>query len=363
MNKNHGNRNKHIYYNVSIPHNEIESINGEPTKAIYFEVRSEALLKEPASNYSLSVIRMSIPMDRVPLSIFPIDILQPNINQSIYTISIKWAGFLHKVPVIWNTSNSYAIVPPTITDVKKLIYSEYYSLYSVKHLLDLINASFVTAFNLLVVDGFPLSAPPFFRYDTTTKLINLYVPETYKGEGVNIYCNNLLNNNWYGSFDQKLSGYSTNGENAEFIYNNVIETVSLINGTYPTELYLVSTQEYNTLKNMSSVNSLILTTRALPIKSEWISLQQPKNGISQELTLSSLNIISDFEFDISNSNNIRSNVIYNPTAEYRRANLLSNDLINTIDISVFWKDNSDNLYPLMISANNVLTIKILFEHI
>jgi hypothetical protein len=61
-----------IYYNVSIPHNDAVSINGSPTPANYFEVRQNTLFDGSPKDYSMSVVRFTVPTAYIPLHFFPV---------------------------------------------------------------------------------------------------------------------------------------------------------------------------------------------------------------------------------------------------------------------------------------------------
>lgn len=80
-----------IYYNVIIPHNDAVSAGRSiPTNADYFEIRATPLLSYPANEYLLSVVRMLIPTSEIPIQIIPIDISQPNINKTLYSVTLTY---------------------------------------------------------------------------------------------------------------------------------------------------------------------------------------------------------------------------------------------------------------------------------
>jgi hypothetical protein len=55
------------------------------------------------------------------------------------------------------------------------------------------------------------------------------------------------------------------------------------------------------------------------------------------------------------------NLLYNPSAEYRRISLTSNRPINNIDIQVFWRNKRGELKPFYVWSGGSASIKILFE--
>lgn len=372
-----------VYYNISIPHDDNIAINGSPTPADYFEIRGTPLLPCPAENYTMSVVRFSIPTSEIPIQIVPVDISLSNadINKLLYSVTLKWGAFEHQVFLQWIPTNNYAEVPQTPQLAQDIKYAPYYYLYSVKHLISIINNALTSAYLQIQNDGALITAPPFMEYDEEPGRINLFVPNNYIDEGVQIFANNTLNRNFGYGFDQQLNGFIgvINGKNAEFLINRTgtnIESITapinpvppVIPFFYPVQDYVQLTQDYNTISDMTSFTSIVLISRSIPLRTEWTSTQTlkgpiplgdpiPSNGTTQD---SFLNILTDFEVDISSGFELRNKIIYNPTAEFRRATLLGGNL-TTIDVQAFWKDNYDNLYPIMIPAHDVLTIKLLFE--
>ena len=124
--------------------------------------------------------------------------------------------------------------------------------------------------------------------------------------------------------------------------------------------FYTSQQEFDNSGAMTSFSALIIRSNSLPIINEIISLQN-RNGIN--VSGNSISSISDFEIDLGSNKNLRGYIHYLPTAEYRKITLNGNTPINRIDLEILWKDNYDNLYPVLIPAHQIATIKILFEEL
>jgi len=232
-------------------------------------------------------------------------------------------------------------------------------------------------FDKLVIAGAPITAPAFFDYDPEIDRISLVVPRDYVTNEVLIYSNVPLARNFGRSFDQIYYGYSDDvvvtGKAVLYVVDDDAVNYDVIDQPpYGSQTYIRVAQDYNTTSDISSFTSLVLTTRAIPIRHEWISLQSIKGavplgtqlqGVASNNTTQSgfLNILTDFEIDINSGSELRSRVIYNPSGEFRRVTLRGSSKITTVDVQVFWKDNYDNLYPLQIPAHEELTVKVLFE--
>ena len=88
--------------------------------------------------------------------------------------------------------------------------------------------------------------------------------------------------------------------------------------------------------------------------SNSISSQTPSATIGNRFAL----VITDL---MTNQQGFRPNIIYNPTAEYRRIALTGNMGIRNIDINVFWRSKTGQLLPFCLPSGGSATLKLLFE--
>jgi hypothetical protein len=352
-----------VYYNVSITP---EGRGGTPAE--YFETRTTPIFDGPPSDYNLSVVRFSIPTGYVPIQIIPIDITQPDINQTTYSITLEWSGNIYQEFVIWETQFPTSLAPTVITQYGDERYLKYYSLYSIDYLFNLVNEAYIRAFDKLVLDGAPIIAPPFIDLDNTNYLVSIYVPESYVTNDVKVYHNEFFNRNFVNSFSAKYPNLSL-GREVEIQTKNVALNADILQyPPYPQRIYLEMRQLFSTTQSMSSFDSLVITSRSIPITTEWITSQSKRfegdPQANQAIKGSGfLNILQDFKIDQSKGWELGNVIIYNPTAEYRRITLKGNSPIEHIDVQVFWKDNFDNLHILEIPEHKILSIKMLFEKI
>jgi hypothetical protein len=131
--------------------------------------------------------------------------------------------------------------------------------------------------------------------------------------------------------------------------------------TYPLQDYfIVLKQEISTIDAWSPVSSIVFTSNQLPIvvsqfsASNSISNQVPSATIGNRFAL----VITDL---MTNQQGFRPNIIYNPTAEYRRITLTGNMGIRNIDINVFWRSKTGQLLPFRLPSGGSATLKLLFE--
>lgn len=365
----------YTYLDISIPHDDAVSAGtGAPTPAIFNQVRSEPLFSDYPSKYALSIVRFTVPTNQIPIQIFPI---QPNlppfnntdVNLSIYSVTLTWMAFAHQVYLVWDPED-ITVPAPSFTfpqeDVQLNGKWQYYSMFSFDHFVRMINAALDSACTLLIADGAPVTAPPFFTYDSTNKLFTLHAQTAYNSSLVNpigIYLNTALNGGFRNSFDCLRQSYINDPFNQGrdvkyYIFDRITNRETL---PAPYGASYTAVQEYNAIANMVAFTSLVITSNSMPARAEWLSTQN--NGISPGVSNSSLKILNDFEVLLDTGFETRTFVHYLPTAEYRRLTLQSNVPILTLDFQIYWKDQYDNLYPVMIPAHDIATIKILFEKI
>lgn len=75
----------------------------------------------------------------------------------------------------------------------------------------------------------------------------------------------------------------------------------------------------------------------------------------------SLNIITDFEPIVNGD--VRGNDVYQyvQAGEYRRLDIQDNSPIRKIDLQLFYEDKWGNVYPIYITPNSFMSIKLLFQ--
>jgi hypothetical protein len=139
------------------------------------------------------------------------------------------------------------------------------------------------------------------------------------------------------------------------------------------DIFWVQTQDYESTSSLwSPISSVVFTSTLLPVRTE--ATGQPITFGSGNLGYSSAAIqnafspiITDISLDLANegSDGYRKMIYYAPQAEYRMASMTpSRQPINSIDVSVFWKNRLDgNLYPLTMYNLSSVSIKIMLRRI
>ena len=127
-------------------------------------------------------------------------------------------------------------------------------------------------------------------------------------------------------------------------------------------IYTQMFQEFSTIDTWSPVSSIVFTSNTLPIISNQLSAPlifnngQTSTGIGNNANFAQ--VITDFA---TNQQVFKPNILYTPTAEYRRIDMTGNTPLTNIDINVYWRDKLGQLIPFLLASGSTATIKFLFE--
>jgi len=131
--------------------------------------------------------------------------------------------------------------------------------------------------------------------------------------------------------------------------------------SYPLQDYFILLkQEISTIDAWCPVGSIVFTSNQLPIIPSQFSSSNTTGNVPNSATIGNrfALVITDL---MTNQQGYRPNLIYNPTAEYRRLALTGNMGIRNIDINVFWRSKTGQLLPFRLQSGGSASLKLLFE--
>lgn len=111
----------------------------------------------------------------------------------------------------------------------------------------------------------------------------------------------------------------------------------------------------------SPIAAIVFTSNLLPIVPNQLSNPIVYNEgiiLSQAADNNFAQIITDLA---TNEYGYRCNVLYTPTAEFRRIELTGNTPLTNLDVNVFWRSKFGELIPFKLSSGASASIKFLFE--
>lgn len=147
------------------------------------------------------------------------------------------------------------------------------------------------------------------------------------------------------------------------------DTIPYLGNFYgPTTLtasFEVVRSPYSPAPLWSCVKQLVFTTALMPVNNELVGLPGVRNSNSSlDTDLANNNfspVITDLEVPLITGDEIKPSISYSPSGEYRLTDLQSNTPINSIEISVFWKDQYGVNHSFLLDPGCYSSLKILFR--
>jgi hypothetical protein len=323
-----------VYVNVVF-----QNTTGGEILASYNETKTMPFIDKP-NEYFLTVLRMDIPLNGVPLFIMPIIPNQGNPNLTPFIFSM--GGLSGNV--VYTPDNNH---PAPIQNLPTQVISNYYYVFSFDNFISSINALLV---NIATVG---LSQPaPYFTFDSITQLLTLHYPLSLVTAGLTLSINAPTVN----YFEGFRLFFNTTTDLFTFIVPANSST------PVPTEPmaqpeYLI-TQEYNAMEYWLSLRKIVLLSNKIPINPEIVPAYSSTG--SQTGQFNTLPIITDFVPNIETSAQSRSVAVYNPSAQYRLIDLIKNTQLYDLDLKLMWSDKLGNLFPIFIEIGQQASVKLAF---
>lgn len=370
---------------------DIVSTNFQSTTEInpflrFNETRTNPIIAN-TGEYYMSIVRFSLDTYNLPNFICQIQPQQNDPLKSIYSVTLEYddgAGnitpstqeFISWIP---QNKNLPVPIPPSQTNNGfQQNNTEFYYCYQFQYFLELINGSFLLAMTSLIANTGGALSPlftakqPVLTWDVTTSKAILQAEEQYFNQSqaarVKIYLNPPLFA-LFNSFPSLYFGQTgvTLGRNNQILVADYqgINTILLPTNPVPPAVQTVYTQmfqEFSTIDTWSPCASIVFTSNTMPIISNQLSAPlifnngQTSTGIGNNANFAQ--IITDF---VTNQQVFKPNVLYTPTAEYRRIDMTGNTPLTNIDINVYWRDKLGQLNPFLLASGATASIKFLFE--
>jgi hypothetical protein len=373
--------NDHIYYDLQF--NNYQSITEEPSQLTFRETRNSPIINDP-SKYNMSIVRFDLDTISLPSYVAAIQPNQSNPNLMIYAINLSyWDGTTEiTIPptyLIWTPSHKEASVPlpPSANSNGFQTDSIYYYGYCFQHICEILNTAFATAMtNLkaavsLTGNNINTVLYPFVYFDNSDNKFHIVADNDHfnylsLNNHIRIYFNKALYGllssfpalrNDKSNVNQNIYQIRITGSKNKFLTKNIYwdNSNSIVFIDFP--------QEYSTLSNFNPIASIIFTTSQIPVVPNQISAPLVFNNNQLVSDYNQNNLTSQIITDMVNNDDFsyKPNLLYNPSAEFRRISLTSNRPLNNIDIMVYWKNKRGELKPFYVWSGGSASIKILFE--
>jgi hypothetical protein len=349
------------------------------------ETRTNPIINN-TGEYYLSIVRFCLDTYNLPNIICEIQPNQPDPDLSIYSLTLEYDDGLGGITpssqtfINWVPQNKNVPVPPapSTTSNKFQQNSKYYYCYQFQYFLTLINQAFQTATAELITltggAGSPITAAkqPLLTWDTTTSSAILQAEEDYYNNSLAAKIRIYFNPPLFALFNSFPSFYFGTGANVSLGRNyqmviadfTGVNTILLPTNALPAAqtIWVQMFQEFSTIDTWSPVASIVFVSNTIPIVSNQLSAPlvfndgQSSSGIGNNSNFAQ--IITDMT---TNQQVFKPNVLYNPTAEYRRIDMTGNTPLTNIDLNVYWRDKLGQLIPFELASGASASVKFLFE--
>jgi hypothetical protein len=356
----------HIWLDVSMTNNDPTG-QQPPVPVDFIEIRSTPIVQRP-SDYHLAVARFDVDTITLPLLIPQIMPNQPDVNKTVYQITLEYDGAIGQSYITYFPQDLSAPVPSSPV-IQQDTSTSYYYTYSYNAWVYMVNKAFESAYNNLVANYggiLPSANQPFLLWDDASQQAVLCADKIGYNEMVNPYIKIYFNSPlWtlFSSFEALYEGSNPllTGENYRLRIYDIFGTNTL---NLPTGNYLQNYQEYSTVSLWNPIQSLVFTSSLIPLLPSLTSKPQIYNSGST-LTQSGNNsniqsLITDFEVDVKPQNGWRPSVYYSPVI-YKLFDLFGENSFSTIQVSVYWKDAYANLHKFYLGTGCSANIKLLFR--
>lgn len=368
-----------IYYNVLISQDGTNG-NQAPTPVSFSETLNTALLDDP-NNYYLSLIRMNIPMNTVPILIMPIK-PYPNtdINKTIFTVTLSYKSFTASQPVIYFPTDLYSQTPNPLSASAPLqdFSSSYYYVYTYQAFINMINSAYALCFTALSAaasgagDALPTgSLAPYIIY--LTDVYKVAIIATIAGydnalsDHIKIWMSSNLDKYFDGiecfNYGYGLPTFMDTQYIVENNHNNYYTPPSSPDVSPATNLYYIMEQQYQALTNWNALQSVQVRSNLLALSPEYVPVttQFDTGNNNSQGQLSGVGILTDFVPDFNNQvpSDTRTNLQYNSTV-YRAIDIRSTQPVTRVDLIIYWTDVYNIAHVLTMYPNTLATFKLLF---
>ncbi len=343
----------------------INNPTGVINRIVNCDISYDRNILQCSSDNFCAVDSFSLPLQGLPLFIFPIQANQA--NPALSTLAVGVCENLSQVQIAAGTSAAVTstltsllwipqhmgLVAPTQSNATQVI-SPYYYCFSYEHFVNLVNTAVTTAWTAQSTPG-GAGKCPVFSYNSTThtfgwSLDTAFTDDVSSATGYSV-C-------WNEAFDNLVNNFNTIDNSASYsggfyILENVNSRLSNVSSTT-----ITLTQDYPTTDSFNSAQRIVILTSSIPTVPEFFAAPYAQNttGLSNEER-----ILVDVNLDFDNNVGAqRSVLVYQPSIK-QWADMESSLPLRRITMRIMWADSLNNFYDIPLTASDTVTVKLGFR--
>lgn len=358
---------RHVNLTISNP-------DGLQNRLAETDVNYDVALVNNAGEHMCGVVNFALPMQNMPLFIFPVEPNKgsgtdsANINTSTIQVGVchnmnsNWleagnvmsASILPRwtVPLTWVPQKMGA--QKTAQNQTRQVITDYYYCYSFEHFVNLVNTAVQSAWNTAGHPGGAANTTPYapkFGYDDAFKTFNWRLPSEFTGNALSSTGWSVC---WNTDFDNLVNNFDTIENGNIYILEDTLSALTNTDATGNIHLY----QDYPTTDYFNSAERILVTTTSIPIASDYFPgpVGQYQGLSARERILVDVNL--DFDNNITAQ---RSILKYEPATDiYQMNDIMSTLPLQRISVKFRWVDTLNNVYDIPVSKGETVTCKIGF---
>jgi len=332
-----------VYVNISITRG-----NAPTSHHAEFSIERNTPVLQYPQDYEMTIARFSVPTTNIPIMVWGTGnydaITNPASKVNRFSVTLSFDGV---------DSTKYLTHVPNVLSPDGDLYGP--SVWNYQEFINYINVAFREAYVELKAAKplMPPTQPPFVSYDASTTICTLNAQTLYNTGDPRVVTPPAATTLVYmnAQLAELMPGLQTDYTNdADKTYQFKIFSTSLNSATIDGSAYYQMHSEYSTVGLWNDMSTVVFETSSIPVSPEIQT-----NNIDRTRT-----ILTDFE---PSSNEVvdRSNLQYYGSGLKRYYDLKSHYPLRSIGIKVFWTDNWQQNFPLLLGRTDLLTLKILFR--
>ena len=355
------------YVNVSI-----NNLTGARNVNATFEHSYDRNVLEVAGDHLCAVDSFSLPLQNLPLFIFPVQVGQAAGPSQASTIQIGVTKNMTPATIISGATEtvthdltaltwvpqdlSFSAVDQTGVSVPRI--SPYYFGYSYEHFVNLVNTALNTSW---AAEGSPGGAGevPVFAYDEVNNVFSFQLSDAFRNA---VSSANGWSVCWNAAFDDLMNNFNViNNPQVQgtdfYMLENVLSSLTNRNAA---DDGCVFSQDYPTTDAFNSAQRIIVLTNSIPVAVDYFPSpfgQLQSGGLSN-----TENVLADVSLDFNNNVAYqRSLMVYAPE-NYQWSDLQSTLPLRRISVKFMWADAQNNFYDINMGISDHITIKLRFDN-
>jgi hypothetical protein len=380
----------HDYIDITICNNS-QDLNPQPI--LFSQIKSNNIVDD-SSEYYLSCVRWSldsqIPQIIPEMQLVPV----PSVGERVlytgdteYILNIGKGSTPNNLTFVASSYERIQFQPEDLTilapqyqpiSIDEYAGDEFFYLNSIDNFLEIVNTSLKACYEAVETTFIPsgdraTNLPPRFVWNDNYNKIDLYISHAFiqeAGSSDNLFI--TMNTKLFNLFNTFSSAnVGSNNSTAESqgrayaLYTRLDYQpfVSITIGTQNINVY-VYTQNSSSVPTWCPCQSIEFITHSIPVNpsNTGAPLYIGDNLKTSNNVNAVSNIITDFQIPMTIGTEYTRNLLYyQPTAEYRLFDLISQQSLQNINISVAWLDKFGFSHPMYIKYGASASVKLLLR--